>query len=199
MSSNLDFWSDCYTEGNTGWDRGETHPSLIRLLEEGGLEPSEIIVPGCGRGYEVIELARRGFEVTGIDFAEAPVQQLRSRLKDFRANAEVVKGNIFEYQPPGPVDAVYEQTCLCAIDPKMRPQYEQAIFSWLRPGGILFALFAQKAKKPNEGPPFHCDLDDMALLFPASRWKWDSSEIAPKFEHPGGGLFEIGMKLTRIP
>lgn len=197
MSANLRFWNDCYSEGKTGWDRGDVHPFLQQVLNERLSKPCSIIVPGCGRGYEVIELAERGFDVIGIDIADEPVQHLRRQLTGHEANASVVKTNFLEFQPVDQVDAVYEQTCLCAIDPSLRTQYEQTVFNWLKPAGSLFILFVQKAEKPNEGPPFHCDVEEMRTLFPESRWTWQDVDTASKFEHPSGKMYELGFVLTK--
>lgn len=197
MTDESNFWDDCYAEGKTGWDRGEVHPALSNWLELGLLNPCNIVVPGCGRGHEVIELAAHGFEVTAIDIANEPVQHLRKQLCGYEANSKVVQESIFDYRPSQPIDAVYEQTCLCAIDPTQRAQYEKAVFDWLKPAGKLFILFVQKMNSPTEGPPFHCDLEEMKAIFPESRWSWAASETPPRFDHPSGRLFELAHVLTK--
>ena len=63
-------WEARYREGNTGWDRGDASPALSSWLETGALAPCRTLVPGCGRGHEVIALTRQGFEVTALDFAD---------------------------------------------------------------------------------------------------------------------------------
>ena len=192
------FWDDCYAEGRTGWDRGEVHPALLHWMETKWLAlPSSIIVPGCGRGYEVVELARQGGDVTGIEIATEPTEHLRRQLESYQQNARVIQKSIFDFQPPLPVDAVYEQTCLCAIEPKRRADYERAVFQWLKPGGKLFALFAQKSENPSHGPPYHCDLEDMKLTFPVSRWNWLTEGELVRFNHPSGKLVELGHVLKR--
>jgi hypothetical protein len=71
--------------------------------------------------------------------------------------------------------------------------YEQQLFSWLRPGGKLFALFMQ-ADRPG-GPPFHCALPDMRSLFDTARWQWPEDEPR-QVTHPGN-IFELAVVLTR--
>jgi len=192
------FWDDCYAEGRTGWDRGEVHPALLRWMEAKRLTtPCSIIVPGCGRGYEVVQLAKHGFDVTGIEIANEPAEHLRKQLENYQQNARVIQKNIFDFQPRLPVDAVYEQTCLCAIEPGQRADYERAVFQWLKPGGELFALFVQKPERPNQGPPFHCDLEDLKVTFPSSRWKWSTENVTARLDHPSGKLFELAHVLER--
>lgn len=71
------FWENKYHNSEIGWDRGEMSPALNHWLKE--LTPCRIAVPGCGRGHEVIELARRGFDVTAIDIAEPAGPAVQSR------------------------------------------------------------------------------------------------------------------------
>ena len=196
MSDDTDFWNDCYTDGKTGWDRGDVHPALLHWIENKSLKPCDIIVPGCGRGYEVVELAERNFNVTAIDFASEPVHDLRSKLSQHKTNSQVVQESIFDFQPNEPVDAVYEQTCLCAIKPAQRSHYEETIFKWLKPGGKLFVLFAQ-VDNPGESPPHHCGLEEMKNLFPESRWQWLTKDEPVTFNHPSGRLFEFAKLLER--
>ena len=197
MGNDAKFWNDCYADGKTGWDRGEVHPALTRLMKMGLLRsPASIVVPGCGRGYEVVELAKNGFDVTAIEIANEPVQYLQQRLDKFKVTAKVVQKSIFEFQPTKPVDFVYEQTCLCAIDPKLRTKYEQTVYNWLKPDGELFVLFAQTGR-PGDGPPFHCSSEEIQVVFPGSRWIWVAKNSPGRFEHPSGKLFELAHILMK--
>lgn len=189
------FWDQCYADGKTGWDRGDVHPALTNWIKQKTVLPERIIVPGCGRGHEVLTLVAHGIDVTAIDFADEPVQHLRSQLESVESNSEVIQQDIFDYQPNERVDAVYEQTCLCAISPEKRVQYEQAVFRWLKEGGELFVLFAQ-TKNTGENPPFLCGLDEMKKIFPESRWNWPDGELA-RYDHPSMELFELAASLTR--
>jgi len=195
-------WQTFYQESKTGWERCETHPALIGWLEDGTLQPPcWIVLPGCGRGSEPLELAKRGFQVSAIDFAETAVEFQSQKLKEFGAMASVSSQDIFTYKPTEPFDVVYEQTCLCAIHPDRRRDCEQSIFRCLKPGGLLLALFMQ-TKGGSDGPPFHCSLDDMRSLFPTSRWEWKidaqiGQESLPRYDHPIGEIFEIASVLER--
>ena len=198
MNDASKFWNDCYAQGKTGWDRGVVHPALLRWIKTKRLAPpSSIIVPGCGRGYEVVELAKHGLNVTAIEFASEPIDFLRKQIDNYEGNVQIVQESIFDFHLSEPVDAVYEQTCLCAIDPSQRALYEQTVFQWLKPGGELFVLFAQKPVDPNQGPPYNCDLDDMRKTFPESRWNWLTKNVAARFDHPSGKLFELAHVLER--
>ena len=97
-------------------------------------------------------------------------------------------------------DAVYEQTCLCALHPDRWVPYARRLHAWLRSGGRLFALFAQVARPGAAigsiaGPPYHCDINAMRTLFDGTRWHWPE----PPYErvpHPAG-FAELAVVLVR--
>ena len=150
-------------------------------------------MPGCGHGHEVAELIRYGCDVTAVDIATQPVERLRGQLGELDLRAELVQADLLHWQPERPFDAVYEQTCICALDPAHWSEYEQRLYAWLVPGGRLFALFMQTGRPG--GPPFDCPVPDMRTLFAGPRWEWPHS---PPLEvpHPNG-LVEQGFVISR--
>ncbi len=184
------FWEGKYHKNETGWDRGGFSPALSAWLEE--LKPCRILVPGCGRGHEVIELARRDFDVTAVDIATPAIEHLQAELDKEGLTATLIHGDLFDLDL-NPFDAIYEQTCLCALQPAQWPDYEQWLHATLKPGGRLLALFMQTGAEG--GPPFHCDASDMKNLFDISRWNWSESEET-NVPHPSG-RFELAHILIR--
>ena len=188
-------WQDRYEQGRTGWDRGMPSGKLKEWLESGQLASCRILVPGCGNGHEVLELAAQGFDVTGIDFAASPIASLKSKLSENELLATILEADVFQFQPDPPVDAVYDQTFLCAIDPKLRESYVQQLHRWLQPDGKLFALFMQCKDLGKPGPPFHCDIEEMQRLFSPEKWVWP--ELPPQRVNHPSGLFELAVILTK--
>lgn len=193
------FWQRRFESGDTPWDRGAAGPQLLAWLTKGVLQPCRIAVPGCGNGWEVVELARHGFEVVGIDLAPAACQRAWGAVRAAGRTAEVVQSDVLDYRAERAFDAVYEQTCLCAMQPSLWNRYEAAVGGWLRPGGRLFAMFMQcrvpgSPDRP-EGPPYHCDLADMRQLFHDSRWRWPDG-VEAQVPHPRG-WHELAVTLER--
>jgi len=186
-------WEEKYQASTIPWDRGGSSPALQRWLDADALAHGRILVPGCGRGHEALELARRGFLVTALDIAPTALAHLERELAAAGLTAERVCADALLWQPAAPFDAIYEQTCLCALQPEQWPSYERQLYRWLKPGGHLFALFMQTGRAG--GPPFHCDPADMRVLFPAARWVWPDSE-PERQEHPDG-IFELATVLVR--
>jgi SAM-dependent methyltransferase len=197
----VEFWQSRFAAGQTSWDRGDVSPQLRTWLDAGALRPSRICVPGCGSGWEVAELARRGFEVTAIDYAPAAVERTRALLVRHQLIARVDEGDVLTWIPDLRFDALFEQTCLCALHPDHWVDYAGRLHAWLAPGGTLWAMFMQSPKPGAaegriEGPPYHCDIHGMRALFPADRWRWPKPPY-PSWPHPMG-TSELAVPLVRL-
>ena len=196
----VDFWQTRFDAGRTPWDRGAASPQLARWLDSGELAPCRIAVPGSGSGYEVVRLAQEGFDVTGLDYAPAAVARTCAALDAAGASARVIEADVLSWSPSTPFDAIYEQTCLCALHPDHWVAYARQLRAWVRPGGRVFALFMQ-AVRPGaasgliEGPPYHCDVNAMRALFDQSRWTWPEPAYG-RVPHPIG-FAELAVVLTR--
>lgn len=195
-----DFWEERFSTGNTPWDRGASSPQLGAWLASGALQPCRILVPGCGSGHEVAELAMAKFEVTGLDYADEAIARTHRRISEAEVDAAIVRADVLAWEPDRPFDAIYEQTCLCALYPDQWREYADRLYQWLRPGGKLFALFlqlprAEAAQGFIQGPPYHCDINGMRALFPESRWDWPKPPY-PRSTHPAG-IAELAVVLKR--
>jgi SAM-dependent methyltransferase len=130
------------------------------------------------------------------------IARTRERLGAAKLTATLVEADALAWRPAHPFDAVYEQTCLCALYPDDWRAYADQVYEWLRPGGRLFALFAQMSRPGSaegaiQGPPYHCDVNGMRALFPEPRWAWPKPPY-PRIPHPMG-LAELAVILERRP
>lgn len=194
------FWQEHFDQGRTPWDRGAASPQLLDWLNNQALMPCRIGVPGCGKGWEVVELAKRGFDVVGIDYTAGAVKETQALLAQHGLKAEVIQADVLVYAPEPSFDAVYEQTCLCALDPEHWIAYSEQLARWVRPGGRLYVLFMQ-VERPGareglkQGPPFHCDINAMHALFNSQHWQWPEA-LPTVVPHPSG-WHELALCLER--
>ena len=196
----LDFWQARFENGQTPWDRGSAHPQLLAWLGQGLIAAGQAIaVPGCGRGHELLALGQAGIAAIGLDYAPAAVAIARERLGSLPGRVE--QADVLTWQPTAPLDTVYEQTCLCALHPDQWRRYADQLHGWIKPGGLLLALFMQ-ARRDNaavgtvDGPPYHGDINAMRALFPSERWAWPTPPYAA-VPHDQGWA-ELAVVLTRI-
>ena len=195
-----EFWQQRFQANEMPWDRGEANPQLGAWLAAGALKPCRILVPGCGAGHEVAALAKAGFDVTALDYAPEAIARTRTLLDADGLKATLVEADALAWQPGQPFDAIYEQTCLCALYPDQWRAYADQLHRWLVPGGKLFALFVQfprpgAADGEIQGPPYHCDVHAMRALFPEPLWSWPKPPY-PRTTHPRG-LAELAVVLDR--
>jgi SAM-dependent methyltransferase len=197
----IDFWQSRFAAGRMVWDRGEANPQLGAWMADGAVPQGRICVPGCGSGWEVAVLARHGFDVTALDYASAAVERTETLLRRSALAARVELADVLKWSPDEPFDAVYEQTCLCAMHPDSWAEYASRLHAWLRPGGALLSLFMQvprpsAAEGRIEGPPYHCDINGMRALFPSSRWEWPRPpyRLVPHPMH----TTEMAVRLVRL-
>jgi len=186
-------WEERYRKGETGWDRGASSPVARTWVEHLGLTPCRLLIPGCGFGHEVVEFARHGFDVTAVDIAPSAIHRVATELRNNNLTAQTICTDLFDFDPETPFDAIYEQTCMCAIQPERRPEYARRLRRWLIPGGRLLAMFMQTGAEG--GPPWHCGLLDMHRLFPDKPWHWQ--ETPPTLIPHRNGLFELAFQLER--
>lgn len=157
-------WNQRYEQDDTPWDKGSPHPVLLDMLTHGALN-GRILVPGCGTGHDVRELARRGLDVTGLDVAALAIDRARAQAPAGNESYQV--GDLFHF--PGAwsqkFDGVFEHTCFCAIDPARRADYVAAVAELLKPGGRLLAVFFVNPDNDGQGPPFGCTPQELDGLF----------------------------------
>jgi methyl halide transferase len=159
------FWEEIYQKHQTGWDLGGPTPVFRRLLDSGRFAPGRVIVPGAGSGHDARELARRGFDVTAVDFAAEAVRALRAQAGRGTA-LSVIQGDIFElpHSLDGTYDYVLEYMCFCAINPQRRPDYADLVTRLLKPGGLTIHL-AFPLDTHEGGPPYAVLADGVVFMF----------------------------------
>ncbi|KAL4790419.1 S-adenosyl-L-methionine-dependent methyltransferase [Aspergillus venezuelensis] len=94
-------WSDLWDSGESDlWDRGIPSPALLDLIVSRqnlfspwrltnavsvnvpGMFRKRALVPGCGRGYDVVALALHGFDAYGIEISATAVSEARCYAKE---------------------------------------------------------------------------------------------------------------------
>lgn len=161
-SSKADFWDSRYRDNVTPWDAGKVPASLQRYADNLRLG-ARILIPGCGSAYEAAYLARRGFAVLAIDFSAPAIETARKNL----AGLEDVLwfADFFDFDFGQPYDVIYERAFLCALPPRIWPQYAPRMAQLLRAGGELAGYFF--LRQTDKGPPFGTTSDALhALLDP---------------------------------
>ena len=143
------FWDERFERSFTPWDRGGT-PDQLRAFVAGAAHPLRILIPGCGRAWELVYLSQAGWDATAIDFSASAVATARAAAGAW--GARVHEADFFEWAPSTPLQMIYERAFLCSMPPHMWPQVAERWAALLAPGTLLagFFFFDDMPK----GPPF---------------------------------------------
>ena len=158
-------WEGRYQHNDTPWDKGFAAPPLVEWMEENEFS-GRVLVPGCGTGYDVREIARSGAYVIGLDLAPSAINHADTQP---RIGSERYRLANFLELPPEMVGAfnfVFEHTLFCAIDPALRSTYVLSVAAALAPGGKLVAIFyLDVGDDEGGGPPFGTSREELDGLF----------------------------------
>ncbi|KAJ5108943.1 hypothetical protein N7456_005618 [Penicillium angulare] len=184
-------WSNLWDAGESNlWDRGKASPALVDLVEGAGelFDPftiqgtkKNVLVPGCGRGYDVVMLALHGFNAYGLEISDTAVKAAEAYAASQMSHPSAyhfgneqsrssspgtvtfLKGDFFsptwdfKGEPNGirKFDMAYDYTFLCAIDPSQRRNWAKSMGQIIKPGGLLICLEFPLYKDPKlPGPPW---------------------------------------------
>jgi len=182
-------WEERWRQNETPWEKGYAAPPLSEYLEEDGAEllaATRVLIPGCGSGHDVREIASRGIGATGLDISPRAIEVARAMSP--AGNEDYLCGDLFrdDWRAAHRFDAVWEHTCFCAIDPSLRPAYARAMAEILPPGGFLTGVFYLTPWDPGEkveSPPYEASREEItALLAP---WFTLRKDRVPGRAYPG--------------
>jgi SAM-dependent methyltransferase len=180
-------WDAMWQQNVTPWDRSLPNPALIDALNEkrdiigASTETSELVqrkkalVPGCGRGYDVLLLASYGYDAWGADVSQTAIDACNKLDQDQAEDsakypikdgsigrgsrnfllADFFNDDLLAHTGGSKFDVIYDYTFLCAIPPQLRPKWAAKMSSLLAPGGSLICLEFPLAKSPLAGGPPH--------------------------------------------
>jgi SAM-dependent methyltransferase len=128
------------------------------------------LVPGCGRGYDVVAFAQAGASAAvGLELspkaAEVAREYVRGELAGRgvpspAANAQIVECDFFsppaDTVPPESFDLGYDLTFLCALHPSMREAWAAGWSRLLKKGALLVTACypIDASRDQNAGPPW---------------------------------------------
>lgn len=199
-------WENLYQEGITPWDKGLPSPPLVQWLEKNsGPQGDQILVPGCGRGHDVKEIARqrRGGAITGLDISPSALEFARS--ESTADNVIYLEDDLFRLpstEMAGSFDWIWEHTCYCAIEMSLREAYVEAVHSLLTPGGELLGIFFldpyDDEHLPGGGPPHGTSEEDLVEKFEGSGRFKIVERYVPDVSYPGREGLELMLRMVSV-
>lgn len=92
-------WETLWARNDLPWDQGKPNPALSDWLsapsplrsppvDEKTGKRLRALVPGCGRGYDVLLFAAHGYDAYGVEGAETAVKSAREGMEGWEKRAE---------------------------------------------------------------------------------------------------------------
>lgn len=133
-------------QGGSGWNGPDIQSKVADhwtcRLEMAGIEEGDSVLElGCGAGCVSIELARKGYRVTGIDHSATAIQWAREKAaKAGPDTLDIVLGDVSELPfPDSSFSVCIDAHCLhCLPQGPLRRRFFAECWRVLRPGGLLF-------------------------------------------------------------
>jgi SAM-dependent methyltransferase len=92
-------WEERYRGAPALWS-GRANPSLVTQTAD--LPPGRALDVGCGEGADALELAGRGWQVTGLDWSEVALARAaeHAAAAGLTERVEWVQGDVTSWEPP---------------------------------------------------------------------------------------------------
>ena len=148
-------WDQTYRDPQTPpWDTGRPSAQLRQLLESGAVKPCRALDLGCGTGTNVLFLAQRGFNATGVDLSEVAVQRAREKALAAGVAANFVCGSVLELPDPGaPFGFVFDRGCFHMLAKEQRDRFVGQLRGVTQPDSVYFLLCGNAREPLDPGPP----------------------------------------------
>ena len=167
LVSEQEFWDSIYQNKKAGWDLKSPTPVFQRIIKEKKIINScKLLILGSGYGYDAVEAAKAGFDVTAVDFSASAVSFAKRLAKKENVNVDFIQNDFFKFTEDysSGFDAVYDYVTYCAINPARREEYAKLIKSLLKCGGVFIALWFPVEEREG-GPPFGINLEETESIF----------------------------------
>lgn len=116
------------------WHREDPWPLLVRAVEGRGT-PGRALDLGCGAGVYATWLAEQGYDVTGVDYLQRPLEMAEARAREHGVQIRLVQADVTTWEESGPYDLILDSGCLHSLPPSARADYKRQLLKWLAPDG----------------------------------------------------------------
>jgi SAM-dependent methyltransferase len=195
--SDLASWERRYRDAPALWS-GRVNPPLVE--EAAGLTPGRALDVGCGEGGDVLWLAGRGWQVTGLDWSQVALTRAaeHAAAAGLTDRVEWVQGDVDSWTPP---TAAYDLVTAHFLHPTadQRPPLLARLAAAVAPGGTLLwvghAVQAEAAARWG-ADRFAAAADVVAHLDPAD-WVVDVATQRPRPEGSGHHVADEVLRAHR--
>jgi cyclopropane fatty-acyl-phospholipid synthase-like methyltransferase len=124
---------------------------FVALAIDAGIEPCKAITLGCGTGRETIYLAKRGFDVLGVDFSTTAIKKARRSAKEEGVEVQFVVDDLTDLKHVGGTyDLVTDFGALNDLSQGARDRYMENVLPLTHSGSHYLMFCFDRMLSPRE-------------------------------------------------
>ena len=178
-----EFWHSKWASNKIGFHLDDVNPLLETFWSQ--LNPQReqsVLVPLCGKSEDLVWLAERHNDVTGVELSPIAVRaffaehfytplvtQINHAHELYQFDELSIYTGDFFTAPLESVDLVYDRAAMVALPEDMRVEYVEHIKRLLKPGGRVLLVTLDYPQQELSGPPFSIPEQEVRRLF--ADWK----------------------------
>lgn len=136
--------------GQPRWEIGRPQKALLHVADR---MIGSILDSGCGTGENALYFAKRGHQVTGIDFLEEPINIAKQKAVERRLTANFLVMDALALADLRELfDTVIDSGLFHVFSDNDRQRYVDGLASILKPGGLFYLLCFSDAEPGTVGP-----------------------------------------------
>jgi thiopurine S-methyltransferase len=168
MKQEQTHWHARWREGRIGFHEGVPNSYLVAHHAEIA-SAKNILVPLCGKSFDMLWLAQQGHHVVGVELVESAVldffaqnhlvprvTKMETLTRYENENITIFAGDFFATTPAllGTIDGVYDRAALIALPPELRGPYVKHMRSLLSQNAVGIVIAVEYDQAQMSGPPF---------------------------------------------
>ncbi|WP_067506704.1 class I SAM-dependent methyltransferase [Actinoplanes sp. TFC3] len=170
MSGKLYDWDETYRGADPPpWEIGRPQPALAELIN-GGVSGPRVLDLGCGTGELAMALARRGYDVTGVDISRVAIELAREKAAGAGLTVAFEVHDARRLELPSPFDSLFDCGLLHnlarAEGGNEAEPYLARLPGFAAPGASLYLL----AVSAEAGPGWTITEDYLRTAFAEPAW-----------------------------
>jgi len=213
------FWLNRWENRQIGFHQQQINEYLLRHWDQFHLpEQGRVFVPLCGKSADMVWLADKGYDVTGVEYSQIAVEEFFQEnnldyeltVKDpfniYRSDKiTIFQGNFFDLKKDliGQIDFIFDRASLVALPDELRGRYAEQLYRLTEQTDMLL-ITMEYDQKQMQGPPFAVTAEEVSQHFSSfytvrELETQDLLSISPQFKERGlKSLLEKAYKLSAI-
>ncbi|HEX9090158.1 MAG TPA: class I SAM-dependent methyltransferase [Anaerolineales bacterium] len=147
------------------WDTGMSPPELLNYIAT--RSPGKALDLGCGTGTNSISLAKAGWQVTSVDFAQRAIQIARNKARRAGVQVDFRLGDVTHLESlKVQFDLIFDLGCFHSLPPNDHIKYMANVERLLSPQGAYLMYVFFKNNETSLGPGIiEQDVESLAHKF----------------------------------